>query len=60
MDIAVWAFVAFVLLVVVRRNISFFEISFFNLCVAYGTFEFIHSSLLYSILILYSILTHLG
>jgi hypothetical protein len=37
MDIAVWALVAFILLIVIRRNISFFEIPFFNLCVAYGT-----------------------
>jgi hypothetical protein len=45
MDIAVWALVAFILLVVVRRNIGFFEIPLFNLCVAYGTFDLIHGFL---------------
>jgi hypothetical protein len=45
MDIAVWILVAFIILVVVRRNISFFEIPLFNLCVAYRTLNFIHGSL---------------
>ncbi len=42
MDIAIWAFITFILLVVVRRNIGFFEISFFHFRVAYGTFNLIH------------------
>jgi len=50
MDITVWALVAFILLVVVRRNISFFEIPFLNLCVEYGTFNPVHHRLLNEVL----------